>query len=472
MDIPTVHGALLHADGLTTSPTGLGGLGLSGSRPRRRGRAAAAAAASVTGGEVAAALGRAYSMTPGDGAAAAGALLEAGALEPTAAAGVGPGVGGEGATRIVDAVRYVLVYARDGRAVGLNAFFATTTALVRGEAPADPATAVAAAASATTIRHPFPLTVRPAPEFVSSFNDTFGAICANVLLRGGREVQYERLRTDPSWRVYLAHVAEAAHVTDWAALTPAARLSFLFNLYNGLVMHAKLVYGHAGTLASRGSFFNTAAYVLGGVRYSLVELEHGLLRRKAAADKPSSAAPPSPLIVDTVEPRMHFALNCGARSCPPVRAYLADGLEAQLAAAAADFIDYTLEVGGGATGKAAPPPAGPDQAGGSDGSTSSAAVSQASAAGGGGSGGRATVVSLSRLFRWFRRDFIGGGGDADLLAWITARAGPKAAARLAAAGSAPKLSYQKYDWQDNGDWNAKPDIRYMRVYDLSFRRSA
>jgi len=422
---------------------------------------------------VAAALGRAYSMTPGDGAAAAGALLTAGALEPSAAAGVGPGVGGEGATRIVDAVRYVLVYARDGRAVGLNVFFAATAALARGDAPADAAAAVAAAASAPAVRRPFPLTVRPAPEFVSSFNDTFGAICANVLLRGGREVQYARLRADPSWRVYLAHVAEAAHVTDWAALTPAARLSFLFNLYNGLVMHAKLVFGHAGTLASRGTFFNAAAYVLGGVRYSLVELEHGLLRRKAATHKAASAAPPSPLVVDAVEPRMHFALNCGARSCPPVRPYLADGLEAQLAAAAADFIDYTLEVGGEATGKAASPPTGTDGVGGSDGSTSSAAVSLASAAGGGGgSGGGAPVVSLSRLFRWFRRDFIGGGGDADLLAWITVRAGPKAAARLAAAGSAPKLTYQKYDWQDNGDWNAKPDIRYMRVYDLSFRRSA
>lgn len=134
--------------------------------------------------------------------------------------------------------------------------------------------------------------MRSAAEFVSSFNDTFGAICANVLRRGGREVQYARIRADPSWRVYLAHVAEAAHVTDWADLPPPARLAFLFNVYNGLVLHAKLVFGHPSTLATRGAFFNTAAYVLGGRRYSLVVLEHGLLRRKALSGGPGAAAPP------------------------------------------------------------------------------------------------------------------------------------------------------------------------------------
>lgn len=486
MDIPTIQEALLHADGLTTAPTGLGGLGLSGGgRPRRRrpggrGGGGGAAAASLTGVEVVGALGRAYAMAPGDGDAAAGALLASGALVPADVGGVAPGVGGEGATRLVDAVRYVLVYARDGRTGGLNVLLDATAALLPGGGRSGTDRRVASGRVPRTL---LPLAVRPAAEFVSSFNDTFGAICANVLLRGGREVQYARIRSDPSWRVYLAHVAEAAHVTDWADLSPSTRLAFLLNIYNGLVMHAKLVFGHASTLASRGTFFNTSAYVLGGRRYSLGVLEHGLLRRKALVGGPGASGhgePPPPLVVDALEPRMHFALNCGAQSCPPVRAYTGQGLEGQLAAATADFIDATLEVGGDTAKAAAAPQGDAADMGAGDGnfvmsSLANTPPGTAMAGGGGGGGGAgssSSVISLSRLFRWFRRDMIGGGSDADLLAWVGAHAGPAARGRLAAAGPALRVVYQKYNWQDNGDWAAKPDVRYMRVYDLSFRRSA
>ena len=35
--------------------------------------------------------------------------------------------------------------------------------------------------------------------------------------------------------------------------------------------------------------------------------------------------------------RIHFALNCGARSCPPIRVYAAAKLETQLNTAARSF---------------------------------------------------------------------------------------------------------------------------------------
>ena len=63
--------------------------------------------------------------------------------------------------------------------------------------------------------------------------------------------------------------------------------------------------------------------------FSLDQIEHGLLRGNrrppfglrrtlAQGDRRLLAAPAQP------DPRVHFALNCGARSCPPVRVYTTD----------------------------------------------------------------------------------------------------------------------------------------------------
>lgn len=38
-----------------------------------------------------------------------------------------------------------------------------------------------------------------------------------------------------------------------------------------------------------------------------------------------------------MDPRIHFALNCGAASCPPIRIYTPESLDFGLAAAASAF---------------------------------------------------------------------------------------------------------------------------------------
>ena len=48
-------------------------------------------------------------------------------------------------------------------------------------------------------------------------------------------------------------------------------------------------------------------------------------------------ASPCPHLSQPVDPRIHFALNCGAASCPPIRIYTPDRLEFGLAAAAGAF---------------------------------------------------------------------------------------------------------------------------------------
>jgi hypothetical protein len=45
-----------------------------------------------------------------------------------------------------------------------------------------------------------------------------------------------------------------------------------------------------------------------------------------------------------MDPRVHFALVCGAKSCPPIRTYTAEGLESQLDAAAEAFVTGDVEI--------------------------------------------------------------------------------------------------------------------------------
>lgn len=73
-------------------------------------------------------------------------------------------------------------------------------------------------------------------------------------------------------------------------------------------------------------YFNTISYKIGGYNYSLNDIENGLLRGNqkavAAFRKPFSKDDPR-LQISLKEPdsRVHFALVCGARSCPPVKTY-------------------------------------------------------------------------------------------------------------------------------------------------------
>lgn len=114
-------------------------------------------------------------------------------------------------------------------------------------------------------------------------------------------------------------------------------------MYNALVIDSTLQMGKPQTAMQRGAYFNTAAYTIGGRLYTLNDIEHGVLRCNA---KPVGALRPRFGRGDDrlrfsrrgpVDPRLHFALNCGARSCPVVRLYSAERVQAELDEAAAAF---------------------------------------------------------------------------------------------------------------------------------------
>jgi hypothetical protein len=135
---------------------------------------------------------------------------------------------------------------------------------------------------------------------------------------------------------------------------PAHRLTFWINVYNGAV-RGRLLRDPAA-YRRRWRFFSAPAITVAGRRLSPNAIEHGILRRSAFALSLGRLRNPIPPRferlhrVGRLDPRVHFALNCGARSCPPLAAYDPDHLDAQLDAAARAYLSSeTAVLDGGAT---------------------------------------------------------------------------------------------------------------------------
>jgi hypothetical protein len=129
----------------------------------------------------------------------------------------------------------------------------------------------------------------------------------------------------------------------------AARIAFWVNLYNALVLHCFCLRPLRGSLLWHLRLFDRIAYRVGGHDYPLNLIENGILRmnrrapfrlrRPLQATDPRLAAMPS-----RIDPRIHFALNCGARSCPSIRAYDPGALDAQLELATRAYLEAETEL--------------------------------------------------------------------------------------------------------------------------------
>ena len=124
---------------------------------------------------------------------------------------------------------------------------------------------------------------------------------------------------------------------------PEAR-AFWINLYNALTLQAMTHHKIQNSVLEFPGFFDCCAYQVhaGSLEFSLSlsEIEHGILRgnRAILLSAPFAASDPRQSLVLPLEPRIHFALNCGAVSCPPIRAYQSENLEAQLELATRSYL--------------------------------------------------------------------------------------------------------------------------------------
>lgn len=187
------------------------------------------------------------------------------------------------------------------------------------------------------------------------------------------------------------------------------RTAFWLNVYNGAV-RARLL-ADPDRYRRRWWFFARPAVTVAGRRLSPNAIEHGILRRSALLAGLGYLRNPWPLAherawrVARVDPRIHFALNCGARSCPPLMVWRPETLDADLDRATAAYLH---------------------------------AETQRS------DDGRS--ITIPRLLLWYRGDFGGGAGVLTLLR----RHG------LVAEDEAPRLRHGTYDWTlDTGDWRGR-----------------
>ncbi|EMA46756.1 DUF547 domain-containing protein [Halococcus saccharolyticus] len=127
-----------------------------------------------------------------------------------------------------------------------------------------------------------------------------------------------------------------------ALATDDRRLAFWLNIYNA---HVQLLLDAAPEqYQDRRRFFGAKVVAVADHDLSLDDIEHGFLRRSqhslGLGYLPRRAdAFERVHRLDNRDPRIHFALNCGAESCPPILAYDHETIDDQLDTATAGFLD-------------------------------------------------------------------------------------------------------------------------------------
>jgi hypothetical protein len=127
------------------------------------------------------------------------------------------------------------------------------------------------------------------------------------------------------------------------------RTAFWLNLYNALLLHTLARKPMRRSVLLNLRLFNSATYDVGERRYTLNLIEHGILRRnrRAPLHVRRPMRPTDPRLTTApahVDPRIHFALNCGARSCPPIHVYDPDRLDAQLELATRAYLQAETRI--------------------------------------------------------------------------------------------------------------------------------
>ena len=146
-------------------------------------------------------------------------------------------------------------------------------------------------------------------------------------------------------------------------------------------------------------------------------LENGVLRsnRNGILKSPTDPRYPSILPDSLVDNRIHFALNCGAASCPPIKRFTAEAIEGELEVVAMAYCegDENVRVEGGA-------------------------------------------LWLNAIFNWYGGDF--GGTDREKARWVEGWCGEEKARAIRELGDGVTVKYLEYDWGSDG-------IRPVRPYD-------
>jgi len=149
---------------------------------------------------------------------------------------------------------------------------------------------------------------------------------------------------DEDFPVFEEAVCELQAV-NMGKMSERGRLVFGINVYNLMIAYAFVKVGVGITCLNRNAFFSRVKFNIGGELFSFNDLEHGVLRRNARQPFAVLGAtfgfgdPRVKLALSKVDCRIHFALNCGAKSCPPIKFFRAESVEEELRVVALSFCE-------------------------------------------------------------------------------------------------------------------------------------
>jgi thiol-disulfide isomerase/thioredoxin len=181
--------------------------------------------------------------------------------------------------------------------------------------------------------------------------------------------------------------------------TDDLKKAFWINLYNAYTYSA--LKQNPDQYKNRKAFFKNKNIEIAGKRFSLDKIEHGFLRRSKIKwslgylNKFFPSKTEKQLRVSHLDYRIHFALNCGAKSCPPIAFYNPENIDTQLDIATTAYLTGEVEY---------------DES--------------------------KNIVHLPALLNWFRRDF---GGKKNIIKLLKTK-------QLIPEDKNPKIEFKKYDW--------------------------
>lgn len=231
------------------------------------------------------------------------------------------------------------------------------------------------------------------------------------------DVDYDRLRNSAVYAEYQA-CARRLRSFDPASLSGRqAQLAFWINLYNALIVDAVIRFGVRRSVNEAPGFFWRAAYSIGGQRFCAFDIEYGILRANGGhpAIPGRHFGPRDPRrrhSLPRLDPRIHFALVCASRACPPIAVYDPERIDEQLDAAARSFVNN----GGVSVDR------------------------------------RSGEVRMSQIFRWYAPDFgarpLALGDPRPLLEFVSPYLADEADRRFVLNGR-PRVRFLPYDWSLN-----------------------
>ena len=198
-------------------------------------------------------------------------------------------------------------------------------------------------------------------------------------------VKYAEWKSNAADLQALQGVVDAIAKENISAMEKKQQLAFYINSYNAWILHEALgKYPTRSVKDALFTFFTGKHITVAGQQTSFNALEKETIRSKFA------------------EPRVHFALNCASKSCPPLNreAFSADKLDGQFEKLAKGYVNSEKGVMYSAETKTA---------------------------------------QVSKIFDWYKDDFKSEGGS---VAFINKR-------RTTPLPNDAKISFQDYDWSLN-----------------------